>query len=639
MAGADDTQVDQLGEIEHSAGVREVEMYSRTYRTILRSSGEISLKTLIQAHYNIDSVLHPDARANHPDMSAFLYCALRLPPAVLRCSRIVFGQSEDIFRKHNMPVDQWDPVTAAARRRKWFFDRRHTLAVYVASESDIDDMVPTLVAFQIEWNKFHWLLNIDPTTMQLLESRVDRNSPVFQEVTKILRERLRISLEDWKRLELVWGDLLWANLLIMGRDKKNLTLRMLGGSYVDFARTARRWWNPIQKLMKDLRIEKRPVYFVSSNMHSLANLLGGAVARRQDELTRFALSASDPFLAEECRKLKEGSSPGNWQNFLYYTARDYMRSGAGRDFARAKPIEDQERGIWNIGSEHLGLEIDAQVINMERLRPDDLDERIRVAGVEHIADSRSVIVNIDYPLGIAAYRVLRELLVDFDEVRGVYIVGKAATLNAGIGDVLISNVILDEHSHNTYWIDNCLSANDISKYLVFGSVLDNQRAVSSKGTFLQNRQYLDFYYSSNYTVIEMEAGPYLGAVFETLYSTRYPNHEHINFARMPFDLGVLHYASDTPFSRGKNLGAGSLSYYGVDSTYAATAAIARRILDNEMAHAIRSADTPANSPRGGFLDPNSPAATGLIKASRIVGKPDGQDNPYTINDTPRNPPV
>ncbi len=617
-----DSATQHDSETEHSAGKREVEMYVRTYRSLLRSSGDVGLKALIQAHYNIDSVLHPDARSNTPDMSAFIYTILRLPPEILRCGRVLLGQSDDVFRQHGAPIDQWQTVTASARRRRWYYDGKATLAAYIASETDIDDIVPTLVALQIEWNKLHWLLNVDPTTMQLLESRVDRSSPVFGEMTKVVRERLHVTTDDWRRLELMWGDLLWPNLLIIGRDRKNMSLRMLGGSYVDFARTARRWWGPIEKLAADLRLEKRPIYFVSSNMHTFSNLTGGLAARRQDELTRFALSGADPFLAEECRKLKEGTSQGNWQNFLYFVAREYSRTPAGRDFSRARPIDDQEHGIWSVAGRN-GLEIDAQVIDLAKLRLNDIDERCQVSGQERIIDSRAVILNIDYPLGIAAYRILREVLTNADEVRGVYVLGKAATLNASIGDVMISNVVLDEHSQNTYWLDNCFNPADISRYLVFGSVLDNQRAVSSKGTFLQNRQYLDFYYSANYTVIEMEGGPYLDAVYEDIYSTRYPIGENINFAKMPFDVGILHYAADTPYTRGRNLGAGSLSYYGMDATYAAAIAIVRRILDRELALLARGGPTPG--PRAGipgYLDPNSPAATGVLKASRIMGRPD-----------------
>jgi hypothetical protein len=609
--GIQSTNIDGTEALEenHETGKREVEMYIRTYQTLLRSSGEVGLKALVQAHYNIDSVLHPQARSIDPDMSAFIYAVLRLPIAILNCSRVLLGQSEEVFTQHGFQVEQWQAVTASARRRKWFYDGKGTLAVYVASVSDTDDIVPTLVALQIEWNKFHWLLTADPTTMQLLESRVDRASPVYAEITKVVRERLHVSIEDWRRLEVMWGDSVWTNLLAIGRERKNFSLRMLGGSHVGFVRSTRKWWVPINKLLEDLRLGRRPVYFVSSNTHSLANLLSGTARRREDELVRFAVGGADPFLGEEYKKLKDGKSPGNMQNFLYYVAREYQRTPAGQGFARSRPVEEQERGVWYIGARH-GLELDVQVFDLAKLRPDDLDPRIRVPGVERIAESRGIIINIDYPLGMAAYRVLREVLENLVQVKGIYVLGKAATLNGSIGDVMISNVVLDEHSQNTYWLDNCFSAADVSRNLVFGAVLDNQKAVSNKGTFLQNRAYLDFYYRANYSVVEMEVGPYLDAVYESLYMTRYPTSDNINFAKLPFDLGVIHYASDTPYTRGKNLGAGSLSYYGMDSTYAATIAIARRIFDHELGGVRGEAVARAEAlrVRRGGGDPRQPAA-------------------------------
>jgi hypothetical protein len=228
------------------------------------------------------------------------------------------------------------------------------------------------------------------------------------------------------------------------------------------------------------------------------------------------------------------------------------------------------------------VEVDAQIFDLSKLRMEDVDPRCRLPGLERLARSKAIILNIDYPLGMAAYRMLREVMENLAQTRGIYILGKAATLNGSIGDVMISDVVLDEHSQNVYWLENCFTAGDVGPHLVYGSVLDNQKAVSNKGTFLQNRQYLDFYYRANYTVVEMESGPYLNAVYEALYTTRYPTGENINFARLPFDLGILHYASDTPYTRGKNLGAGSLSYFGMDSTYGAAIAIGRRILSNEL---------------------------------------------------------
>lgn len=569
------------GERHHEAGKRDVELYIRTYHTLLRSSGAVNLKALVQAHLNINSSLHPDARSPYPDMSAFIYSVLRLPPAIIHCNLVLLGQSEEMFLQQGFHVRDWESVTASARRRKWFYDGQETLAAYVASVSDTDDIIPVLVAFQIEWNKMYYRLNADATTMQLLETRMERSSPVFAEISKVLYERLHIAQDDWQRLDVIWGDALWENLLRIGRQKKNFELRFLGGSHVGYVRATRQWWSSVGDLLTRLNLCERPVYFVSSNTHSLLNLMSGSLLKRGPEITHFALSGADPYVAEECRKLQDGIVPGNWQNFLYFTARQWLKTPAGRAFANTRAQEEQERGIWYINARH-GLEIDAQIVELARLHTTEIDPRCRMSGMEHLAKSQAIILNIDYPLGMAAYRMMREVMENMSNLKGIYILGKAATFNGSIGDVMISNVVLDEHSQNTYWLDNCFTARDVQPYLIYGSVLDNQKAVSGKGTYLQNRQYFDFYYQANYTVVEMESGPYLNAVYEDQYLTRYPVGENINFARLPYELGILHYASDTPYTRGKNLGAGSLSYFGMDSTYACAIGILRRIFENEI---------------------------------------------------------
>ena len=192
-------------------------------------------------------------------------------------------------------------------------------------------------------------------------------------------------------------------------------------------------------------------------------------------------------------------------------------------------------------------------------------------------------MNVEYPLGLAAYNILREICEDRETLRGVYVLGKAATLNADVGDVMISSVIHDEHSRSTYWLDNAFSVTDVAPYLKYGSGLDNQRAVTVRSTFLQNRQYLDFYYREAFTVVEMEAGPYCAAVYEMADVDRYPVGEAVNFAKLPVDFGIIHYASDTPYTQARTLGARGLSYFGMDSTYASSLAILRRVLALERA--------------------------------------------------------
>ncbi|MEL7237131.1 MAG: hypothetical protein AAGK74_21700, partial [Chloroflexota bacterium] len=103
-----------------------------------------------------------------------------------------------------------------------------------------------------------------------------------------------------------------------------------------------------------------------------------------------------------------------------------------------------------------------------------------------------------------------------------------------------------------------------------------------QGTFLQNSSYMSVFYKEGYTDIEMEAGPYLSSIYESWRPKRHPYNEIVNLYGVPFDIGVLHYASDTPLSKGHNLGT-NLSYAGVDPTYATAIAILRRILQQESA--------------------------------------------------------
>jgi hypothetical protein len=194
-----------------------------------------------------------------------------------------------------------------------------------------------------------------------------------------------------------------------------------------------------------------------------------------------------------------------------------------------------------------------------------------------------VILNIDYPLGMAAYHHLSAVALGVEEFRGIYIMGKAATLNGRVGDVMIPKVVHDEHSANTYLFRNAMSAADVQPFMRHGTVLDNQKAVTVRSAFLQNRDYMDVVYREGYTIMEMEAGPYLSAIYEIAEPKRHPKDELVRISDTGFELGILHYASDTPYSRRQSLLSKSLSYFGMESTYGCAIAIARRIFQREIA--------------------------------------------------------
>ncbi len=554
---------------EETALVDAVEVYHRTYTTILRSSGETQLRVFEHSHKAMGSSLHPLAGSMELDLGALLYAVRRLPDAIFRARLVVMGQSAEVFAQRGFrPFSEWTEVSAPGRRRRWYDDGDGILAVLIASASDVDDLIPTMVALQIELNKLR---------VALTGSGIERIDDVTPgEIATACGGRE----DDWLQLYEIWGVAFGSRLAEIADHGMALRVRMLGGTQVGYARVTRRWWQQVTGLMRSESLLDRPVYFVSSNSHAIANLLTGVAPRHADELAAAVDRDGGGELRDELQRFRDGGAQGNWNNFLYYAARERLRLLPDSERSALRR-EEREAGSLNVTS-RTALDVAAQVIPLDRVNPERCDERVLPIDPVALAASRAVIVNIDYPLGLAAYNILREVAETVD-LRGVYILGKAATLNADVGDVMISGVIHDEHSRSTYWLDNAFSVSDIAPYLRFGSGLDNQRAVSVKGTFLQNRGYLDFYYREAFTVVEMEAGPYCNAVYEMTQPARYPTSEPVNFSKLPIDFGVIHYASDTPYTQARTLGARGLSYFGMDSTYASSVAIVRRIVAREGA--------------------------------------------------------
>ena len=550
----------------------EVELYQRTYTTLLRSSGETQLRVLEQSHMAMGSSLHPLAASEELDLGAFLYAVRRLPDGIVGAELVVMGQDVEQLIANGVRVESWREAEAPARRRRWYDSGAGMLAVLLASSSDVDDLVPTLVAFQIEWNKIR--------VHQRAAGWPKADSPDVPP-EECARE-LGGSPDDWARLREAWGEKFGERIALIGEKRLSLRVRMLGGTYTGYARLTRRWWTPVSAELAIEGLAERPLYFVSSNSHSLVNIVTGIARERESELVAFVEQLpEDDILREELAAFREGRSEGSWDNFLYFVARLYFSERGPQAAAERRAVELQ-RGVTHLRST-TALRVPAQVISLAALDPSALDPRVGEVNAEVMAASGAVIVNIDYPLGVAAYNILREVAVDRAALRGVYVLGKAATLNADVGDVMISNVVHDEHSGSTYWLDNAFSVDDLTADLRFGTGLDNQRAVTVKSTFLQNRAYLDFYYREAFTVVEMETGPYCNAVYEIADAERHPTSEAINFSKLPIDLGIIHYASDTPYTQARTLGARGLSYYGMDSTYASSLAILRRILRLEGA--------------------------------------------------------
>src|SRR5256884_9211376 len=169
---------------------------------------------------------------------------------------------------------------------------------------------------------------------------------------------------------------------------------MLGGRQIGNTKPPRRWWAPIESLIQSQGVGDRPVYFISSNTHSLVNLLSGSARRHQGEIVEYIERSNNLELVPELRKLRQGQSRGNWDNFLYYAARSYYGQSPEAGQRRALcTAEEEERGIFFLPS-HAGPDVAPQVIIFDRLGGADLAPRVggpppgRLGGSPGRADHR-----------------------------------------------------------------------------------------------------------------------------------------------------------------------------------------------------------------------------------------------------------
>ncbi len=561
------------------------ELYARTYMTLLRSSGVVRLHALEAAHVRMRSSLHMRAGLADCDAGAFIYAMQRLPLCVAGVDSVVIGQEGEQFRAVlGDEVEQWERVEAAARRRAWRWDGSGALTIHASSLSDLDDVVPCLVAYQIEWNKLHEALSRlvtagagGPLASSPAAAGEGSTTAPPSVALDALGPAAGMAASDWARLQRIHGTGFLGWLQSVARARKDMHIQFLGGNDIAHARLARRWWRPIGAAVARRGLEGRPLYFVSSNLHAIVNLVSGYVRRRRTTFLDF-LEGSSPSATVRDEVEALGSLRRS-DNLLYYVSRLWHQAHREETLRLVRRHEEAERGIAHVDAV-AGFDVGAQLIELCRLRKEDLDPRLgRHADV--IERSDAIILNVDYPLGLASYHIVREVATAWPTLRGIYAIGKAATLNAAIGDVLLSDTVFDEHSGNSYAFPNAFRSGDLAPFLERASALDNQSAVTVRGTFLQNQASLERYYRERFTVVEMEAGPILSAIYEATRPERHPTGQRVYFRELPFDLGIIHYASDTPNTQARTLGSRGLSVEGIDATYAASLAVMDRILAAE----------------------------------------------------------
>jgi len=554
---------------------RLIERYVNAYHALLGGGGEVAVECLESLHQAVSSSLHRGAAAKTIMVSAFLYSALRLPDCMERVDYVVIGASEPVFRAHGYEdINMWEPAPAQARRRKALFNGQRTLAVCLSSISDIDDLVPSLCAYQIEWNKMHARLSRLTLVRSLAKGRITASA-----IGGALKAALGVSTGDYQMLAEVWGSHWDRKIAALASAPKSLHLRMLPSDQGGYKKEVKKWWASIAEHFRDAGIERRPLYLVSSNTHSLANLISGFAYRHRDELIAHAFDKGSGELYRTWEWLQRDESDAKL-NFYYHVQREYVKRNSS--LYKIQRTMEENAGLQRFGHERF-LDQETQIIDVSRINPDCIDIRVNRRHLNVLKKSSALILNIDYPLGFSAYYIMSQIAEAAANLRGVYVMGKSAAMIGRLGDIMIPSEISDEHTRNRYMFKNCFSVRNLVAYLSNMAVFDDQKSVTVRGTFLHNWDSVKHLHKEDFTGIEMEAGPYLSALYEYIHGRPAPRNRQVRIEPpSTFDIGILHYCSDTPYNVRASLLSSRMGYAGVEAAYTCALPILQLILSREI---------------------------------------------------------
>lgn len=533
-----------------------IETYVKKIHSMLQGGGTVRISSFVDEHLAAQPLLHPLAGSKQIDIGALGYAISRLAPEVLCSQEIFYGLSDSVFAAHGHKVwtSAWiDSVPTEARHRKRRYNAgKRQLAVYISSLTDIEDSITMLTALYIEGQKLKALCNAKKCGVKKL-----------------------LPAADFRKLELLLGPRLPEFDRYIS-DPTDFEISLLAGTYLDFTKAVQNWWIDIAAAAKaiDEPVTSRPVYFVSSNAHSLINLLSGFPLKNGQMLRK---KFADIIKLNRDAMERSGVTP---ESVSFYLNRKMEETDPA--YFRQKLAFEKRYGLYRLQPKRT-LQVDAQIFDLSKaVMNKSIDRRLGLSAAEKriLRRSRALVLCISYPLGLSAYGILREISENVSKLRGVYIMGKAASLNASVGDIVLPSFVQDLHTGNEAYFYNVLKPDALDPYLPKRSILTDQKAVTVRGTYLQNERQLKQNMTKGYSIVEMELGPYVNRMYELLNPSRYPTNETF-VVHPPFRFGVGYYISDTPHKKGVTLGTKTLGLESLDATYALSLGILKDIVQTE----------------------------------------------------------
>ena len=499
------------------------------------------------------------------ELKGLEYVIDRMPKGIENCTRIILTAQED-FQETS-----FEKIVPLKRRRvSYAVSDSEICFVITTGKSEIYDILTHITFLNIEAQKIH----------QQVCNRVEGLSTEWAELERLVSEERELSSEELEQA-------IWNLSIILGRtyketratydylEKNRLDQQTNNGLFkiiygiakrviaeqtngkneltvyftpslremIDHQKYAKRWASNLVEKLIELDLVNRPLHIVSSNMHSMRNVLYGAGALQEDG------QDVDSDLYDMVLQLREREE---------HVTRYAMRHG------------------YLYLDDYSGSTIDVNIIDLAKVDIKTLHSDVQIDG-SFVALHKPVLIVIDYAFGTQAYDIMDELLtpveVDGQAVvcnfESVSIMGKAGVLPGNKGDLMLATAHVMEGTANNYIVDNDLSCEDFPDNVnVFAGPM-----VTVLGTSLQNRDMLERFHSSHWKAVglEMEGGHYQRAISAAIIQGHIPSTMKIRYA---------YYASDNPIISGQTLASGPMGVEGIVPTYMISKVILEKIVNS-----------------------------------------------------------
>ncbi len=498
------------------------------------------------------------------ELKGLEYVIDRLPAGIEECSKIILteeDQFDDSLFKEIIPLK---------RRRKSYRISKNELCFIVSRGlSEIFDIITHMVFLNIEAKKIHRRMHDDmghyTAEWKSLEKIMDRSGKLelheldsaIWNLSIILGRSYHETRQTYEYLELNRRDHssncgLFSIIYHLGKkiekEKKSsddaqivyLTPSLM--NIIGQQKYGRIWSDNIKAFIVEKNLQDRPMHIISSNLHSVVNVIYGFAA----------ISSSHP-----------GDSKKSIYEF-FTRLRDHKKQIF--EYALA-------HGLYEI-TDQSGTNIDCQLIDTAGLSDIDLHPDLDF-DLSSVKACPPVILVMDYAFGTQAFELMETLLKPLPDgkpsIGSISIMGKAGILTGDKGDIMLATAHVCEGYSDNYIVQNDMHETDFEKDIpVYTGTM-----ATVVGTSLQNRAILEMFKDDWHAVgLEMEGGHYQKAINAAMIKGYIPKTIKTRYA---------YYASDNPLETGSTLAAGALGDEGVKPTYMITRIMLEKILagDNQ----------------------------------------------------------